>query len=62
LGQAPHRYVLDRRVERAKALLRDTETSVVDIALETGFSSQSHLSAWFTRLVGTTPAAYRRGR
>jgi len=61
VGQSPHRYVVERRVERAKDLLRRTDTSIVDVALATGFSSQSHLSAWFLRLVGVTPAAYRRG-
>lgn len=60
LGQSPHRYVLERRVERAKAMLRDSDAPVADVALAAGFSSQSHLSNWFHRLVGTSPAAYRR--
>lgn len=60
IGQSPHRYVVERRVERAKDLLRRTDAPVVDVALAAGFSSQSHLSAWFLRLVGVTPAAYRR--
>jgi AraC family transcriptional regulator len=60
LGQSPHRYVLERRVERAKQMLRDSDTPVADVALTSGFSSQSHLSNWFHRLVGTSPAAYRR--
>jgi len=60
LGQSPHRYVVSRRVERAKDLLRQTDAPVVDVALASGFSSQSHLSNWFLRIVGVTPAAYRR--
>jgi AraC family transcriptional regulator len=60
IGQSPHQYVLVRRIERAKALLRNTEIPVVDIAFSVGFSSQSHLSHWFTRQVGVPPAAYRR--
>ena len=59
VGQSPHQYVLARRVERAKELLRNTEMNVVDVALSSGFSSQSHLSYWFQRYVGVSPAAYR---
>lgn len=61
VGQSPHQYVLGRRVERAKALLRDTLMPIADIALAAGFSSQSHMSNWFRRVVGVSPAAYRRG-
>jgi len=60
VGQSPHRYVLARRVERAKELLRNTEMPVVDVALSSGFSSQSHLSYWFQRYMGVSPAAYRQ--
>ena len=60
LGQSPHQYVLSRRVDLAKGLLRDTNTPVADVALAAGFSSQSHMSSWFHRLVGVSPAAYRR--
>jgi AraC family transcriptional regulator len=62
VGQSPHRYVLARRVERAKELLRNTEMPVVDVALSSGFSSQSHVSYWFQRYVGVSPAAYRQQR
>ena len=60
VGQSPHQYVLTRRIERAKELLRSTDMPVVDVALASGFSSQSHLSNWFVRLVGVSPAMYRR--
>lgn len=60
VGQPPHRYVVERRIERAKDLLRNTDTPIADVALSAGFSSQSHLSNWFLRLLGVTPAAYRR--
>ena len=60
IGQSPHRYVLARRIERAKELLRNTDLPVVDVALSSGFSSQSHLSHWFLRYVGVSPAVYRR--
>jgi len=62
VGQSPHRYVLARRVERAKELLRNTEMPVVDVALAAGFSSQSHLSYWFQRYMGVSPGAYRQHR
>jgi AraC family transcriptional regulator len=60
VGQSPHQYVLTRRIERARELLRNTDLSVVDVALTCGFSSQSHLAHWFVRQVGVSPAAYRR--
>ena len=60
VGQSPHQYVLGRRIERAKELLRNTDLPVVDVALASGFSSQSHLSHWFIRQLGVSPAVYRR--
>ena len=60
VGQSPHQYVLARRIERAKELLRNTDLPVVDVALSSGFSSQSLLSHWFIRQVGVSPAVYRR--
>lgn len=60
IGQSPHQYVLSRRLERAKELLRNTDTPIVEVALASGFSSQSHLSNWFVRVVGVSPALYRR--
>jgi AraC family transcriptional regulator len=59
-GQSPHRYVLRRRIERAKDLLIKTDTPILEVALSVGFSSQSHLSSWFSRVVGISPADYRR--
>lgn len=59
-GVPPYRYVIQRRVERAKVLLRHTDMPVAGIAYETGFASQSHLATTFKRSVGVTPGAYRR--
>jgi AraC family transcriptional regulator len=59
-GCAPHRYVLERRLERAKALLLRTDAPIVEIALQCGFSSQSHLAATFRQAAGVTPRDYRR--
>jgi AraC family transcriptional regulator len=60
VGQSPHQYVIARRVERAKELLRDTDMPLDDVASVVGFSSQSHLSRCFMQHVGIPPGAYRR--
>lgn len=59
-GATPHQYVLARRIARARELLAGTETSICEIALETGFSSQSHLASAFKNHTGVTPNAYRK--
>ncbi len=59
MGAAPHRYVLERRVDRAKEMLRDGGESLVEISLSLGFSSQSHFTNTFRRLVGATPGEFR---
>jgi AraC family transcriptional regulator len=61
-GETPHRYVLRRRIDRARRLLSETETPLVEIALACGFASQSHFTSTFRRLVGLTPSQYRNGR
>lgn len=55
LGVPAHRYVVQRRVERAKALLLEGPRSASQIALEVGFAHQSHLTQWMQRLLGVTP-------
>ncbi|MBE9018266.1 AraC family transcriptional regulator [Chroococcidiopsis sp. CCALA 051] len=55
----PHQYVLQQRVEQAKQLLIQTELSIMDIALQCGFSSHSHLGKWFRQQTGVTPKMYR---
>jgi AraC family transcriptional regulator len=59
-GIPPYRYVILRRIERAKRLLRHTDLPISRIAFETGFASQSHLTSTFRRSVGDSPGAYRR--
>lgn len=61
-GATPHQYVLSRRLLRARALLSDTDLPIAEIALETGFSSQSHLATTFKRCVGVTPNGYRNSQ
>jgi AraC family transcriptional regulator len=60
VGRSPHQYVVARRVEHARRLLTTTTLPIAEISLATGFSSQSHLTNWFRRLVGVSPAAYRK--
>jgi AraC family transcriptional regulator len=59
-GQSPHQYVVARRIQQARELLTSTALPIAEISLVTGFSSQSHLTNWFRRLVGVSPAAYRK--
>jgi AraC-like DNA-binding protein len=58
-GQTPHRYLLSRRMERAKALLRRAELSVTDVCVAVGFSSLGSFSTQFRRFVGVSPTTYR---
>lgn len=58
-GLPPHRYVLHRRIARARELVADRRMSLAEIGYELGFPSQAHFTAMFRRLVGTTPGAYR---
>jgi AraC family transcriptional regulator len=60
VGQSPHQYVVARRVEHARRLLTATTLPIAEISLASGFSSQSHLTNWFRRLVGVSPAIYRK--
>ena len=61
-GMPPHRYVLQMRLARAAALLRnERERTIADIALTTGFASQAHFTSTFKRHTGQTPATWRNG-
>ncbi|MFT4098530.1 MAG: AraC family transcriptional regulator [Rhodoblastus sp.] len=62
LGVTVHQYVLSRRVQRAKELLISTSLPIVEVALETGFSSQSHMAATFRKQTGVTPQTFRQAR
>jgi AraC family transcriptional regulator len=61
-GMTPRAFIEHRRVERARQLLQDTARPVAEIAIETGFGTQSRLTTVFRRRTGFTPAAYRRAR
>jgi AraC-like DNA-binding protein len=59
-GVPPHRWLTQRRVDRAKDLMRSTKTPLVDVALACGFSDQGHFSRVFSQLTGATPSQWRR--
>ncbi|WP_027051312.1 AraC family transcriptional regulator [Mesorhizobium erdmanii] len=59
-GMPPHRYVIHRRVERAKALLDQGKMPLSEIALEAGFAHQSHMAQSMKRILGVTPGALIR--
>jgi transcriptional regulator GlxA family with amidase domain len=58
-GETPYSYLMTRRIERAKALLRAGELSVTDVCLAVGCTSLGSFSARFTQVTGETPTAYR---
>src|SRR6266540_2180724 len=59
-GETPHQYLQQRRIERAKELLRGTELSVTDVSLAVGFQSLGSFSTLFRKLVGEPPSEYAR--
>jgi len=58
-GETPYAYLMTRRIERAKALLRRGDLSVTEVCMAVGCSSLGSFSARFTEVVGETPTAYR---
>lgn len=58
-GTPPHRYLLTRRIERAKALLRDTDMPIIEVALETGWQSLGTFGRVFRDITGESPSALR---
>jgi AraC family transcriptional regulator len=60
-GVGPQRYVIQRRLERAKTLIRRTNQPLAWVAQEVGFADQSHLTAIFRRETGVTPGQFRAG-
>jgi AraC-like DNA-binding protein len=58
-GETPYSYLMTRRIERAKALLRRGDLSVTEVCMAVGCTSLGSFSARFTEVVGETPTAYR---
>ncbi|MCU0542974.1 MAG: AraC family transcriptional regulator [Oscillatoriaceae cyanobacterium Prado104] len=58
-GEPPHRYIMQRRIERAKMLLSVMRLSVAEVSYQTGFSNQSHFTAQFRKAIGLTPKQFQ---
>lgn len=58
-GESPHQYLLTRRLERAAALLRNTDRPVTDVCFAVGLASLGSFTTSFRRVYGRPPAAYR---
>ncbi|HEY0505527.1 MAG TPA: helix-turn-helix transcriptional regulator [Lysobacter sp.] len=58
-GVPPHRYLLTRRIERARTLLRDTDRPILDIALQTGWNSLGTFGRTFRDVTGESPGELR---
>jgi AraC family transcriptional regulator len=59
-GETPHQFVLRQRIERAKAMLRDRATRVLDVAVACGFKTQQHFAQVFRDVCGISPTEYRQ--
>jgi AraC family transcriptional regulator len=60
IGETPHQFVMDYRVEQAKRMLTEGTRTLIDVALACGFADQSHLNRVFKRATGKTPTEHRR--
>jgi len=60
MRMTPTNYITERRIERAKKLMEETDLTISEIALRSGFSSQSHFTTSFRRLAGVTPRSFRK--
>jgi len=60
IGNSPHQFLMEYRVEQAKGMLAERDRPLIDIALACGFADQPHFSRVFKRLTGVTPKAYRQ--
>lgn len=60
IGITPHQYILQRRIDRAKYLLRSSSLDIAEIAFRVGFCDCSHLNRYFKRILGKTPSQWRQ--
>jgi len=58
-GQSPYQYVMARRIDTAKQLLRNQAMSVLEVSVRTGFVDQRHFTRVFRRKIGASPTAFR---
>ena len=61
VGVTPHHYIMQQRVKMAKRVLKQQDASIAEVAVECGFSNQSHLGRVFKQHTGTTPRRFRLG-
>jgi AraC family transcriptional regulator len=61
-GEAPHAYIVRRRLARARHLMLTTDTPLCEVALSSGLADQAHLCKLFRKVTGLSPAAWRRAR
>ena len=57
--QTPHQYLVERRIAKAKELLRNSDLSITEICMEIGYESLGSFSALFRKATGISPSAYR---
>jgi len=62
VGDSPHEYVIRRRIERSQGLMLSTDAPLSQIAADCGLADQAHFTRLFRKIVGETPAAWRRAR
>lgn len=60
IGETPHRFLMQYRVERARRQLDETEDQLIHIATTCGFADQAHLTRYFKQIIGCTPRQYRQ--
>ena len=58
-GSTPHQYIVQKRIERAKALLSDSQLPLVEVAAQAGFANQSHFGSTFRKVTSMTPRGFR---
>nr|WP_150711817.1 AraC family transcriptional regulator [Pseudomonas fluorescens] len=61
-GKSPHSYLIDRRLAKARAQMRDSRATLSQIALSCGFNSQAHMTTVFKQRLGVSPAQLRKRR
>ncbi|MNV81894.1 HTH-type transcriptional regulator CdhR [compost metagenome] len=62
MGKAPHGYLLDLRIERARNLLEKTDLSIIEVGMQCGFAQPTHFATMFRKVVGLSPREWRAAR